>query len=932
MVVVEIADHERQQQTQEQQDFDDGIHQLVNAIRRPSKTDDENTLAILQSLLEKLIQLCGDDTNRWKTLVLAITHKRYHLLSPQAKQESSTDAGDGERLVFYTAIYTIFGHVQKSPQAKLALESLVKIAPLAGGSRDVCSVIEGMVSSLALQDEGMKQVRTVMLELKGKESLSPLVAYGVCMIQDKLQQQDDSSGLSALKLLLTLAADTLDQDLAIIRSYDESDNKKKEKELPSTLHMFVPHRDRGKSNKKKKTANQENQQEATTKIATVSDRQVVNGIAEILIWCRTVQAVENKAFMDCYESLVKLAKNRYTITDDATATKFKSNLHVMQTIIRNLRKELNGFARKQGFMLTDQFQLKSADALTLTQVARGKAGDLTTLTRLAKKKGDTNVLNLIRTRGELGKVDKYASVTDLMKMAVEAKESPELLQELHLTRVKATLEHLRGLVSKTQDKSVVVSSMENSNSNHVTAILVAAAMSKWEVSTDEDAEMDTEKVEETATAESAMETEETPKKTVEDAVMDMEVSSESKETVKVQEDTVVKLFIAGAEKEMGSFQDFMALLNDAAHGLFKNDSDAPSFMDQDGIATTKAVMNTIDRHLEESQAMLLITSADIRLPSDFMKALTARGCTVHCHDSDGIGARLSRENAQKGDITISLAWDTTDDLDLHVIIPNGEEISYSRKNSRTLPCMLDVDMNVGGGSREPVENVFAGNLDEMVQAPQGKYKVIVQNFAYHEPGAHTSQPPVPFRVVVEKNGVKEKFQGQCQGTGSRSNVVVHEFTYEGRKIPFPTEEKYLSAFSTSNMVNLTASTGQTLESLGRLVKTIQELDHLDAVRMLVDEEGEEEGSMAERSLVAEQGTLDVTNRDRINMILAKLPQRFHLIVGEAFGGPSLVETCAMEISRRMVADNIPITELKRAGYPDDIVKAVKEQMGKTNPV
>jgi hypothetical protein len=246
--------------------------------------------------------------------------------------------------------------------------------------------------------------------------------------------------------------------------------------------------------------------------------------------------------------------------------------------------------------------------------------------------------------------------------------------------------------------------------------------------------------------------------------------------------------------------------------------------------------------------------------------------------------------------------------------------------------MLDVDMNVGGESKEPVENVFAGNLEKMVEAPQGHYAVMVQNYAYHERGASRENLAIPFRVVIETNGVKETFHGQCQGTGARSNVKVHEFNYQGRTVPFPAEEKLITAFSTSNMVNLTASTGQTLESLGHLVKTVQELEHLDTVRMLLDEQENVDESTLERPLTAQHGTLEVTSRDRTTMLLSRLPLCFHMIVGEAFAGPSLVETCAMDISRQMVAENIPISELKRNGYPDGIVEAVKSQMAKTEPV
>jgi hypothetical protein len=878
-----------------QQEFDDAIHQLVNSTRRPKEDGDVSNL---ENSLTRLIDLSGHDSNRWKLLVLAIAYKRYHMLSPQAREEGrdSCTAGDGERRIFYTAMRVLFAQSRSchsSRESRLALEALGKLAPHAGGSRDICTILENMV--LSLLEKGLEQTRTDMKTLVGTESLSMLVGLGVYFIQGKLQED---GSLASTVYLLQLAADTLDKDFDIIlrnkkmTQEDLATAKDQEYELPSTLHIFLPHHNRGRSKKRKNN-------QGATKAKQVSSRQLASGVTEMLIWSRTSKAMSNPVFSDSYARFLKASSNK----DDKT---IKSNLFVMQTIIRNLRKELNSYARDQGFMLTDLFQLDS-DSLDLSKVCRGKAGDMTNLSDLAKKKSSHKVLQLITLRyaSNPDKITKYSSVNELIRQhspqidtSVSDVELGQVYRDIYISRVKATLTYLRGFI-KDRNKTVMIASMETSQPNHVAAALVAAAMSTWELS---------------------LET--------------------------TEQGDAVKLFLAGTERRMSCFQDLLTLLDEIVAGLTKSELDAPSFTDHAGIVTTKAVINMIERHLHDSDVLLLITSGDMRLPDDIMKALISRGCSLHCHDADDIGERLRREMAVKGDITISLAWDTGDDLDLHVMCPSGEEISFMNDVSNDGLCVLDVDMNAcGPTSREPVENVFIGNLDRMTEAPKGKYKVFVQNYSYHEQGA-TKTTLIPFRVVIEKNGLKEKFAGQCQGSGKASNVTVHEFEYGGRTVPFPVEDEVKTAFGTSNMVNVTTSTGQTLESLSQLVQIAQQHEHLDAVRMLVDDDDDDEemkGSgaqeldeqvetIAERPLMADHGKLEVTSRDRVNMLLARLPQRFHLLVGEAFGGPSLVETCAIEISRRMVADRIPISELKRNGYPPDFVEAVKAKMGETGPV
>lgn len=76
---------------------------------------------------------------------------------------------------------------------------------------------------------------------------------------------------------------------------------------------------------------------------------------------------------------------------------------------------------------------------------------------------------------------------------------------------------------------------------------------------------------------------------------------------------------------------------------------------------------------------------------------------------------------------------------------------------------------------------------------------------------------------------------------------------------------------------------------------MQQHEHLDGVRMLVDDDDYDDYDFEEvKDLdVQERRTggwlkLGVTSRDLVIVRLARLPQRFHLLVEEAFGGRSLV--------------------------------------------
>jgi subtilisin-like proprotein convertase family protein len=84
---------------------------------------------------------------------------------------------------------------------------------------------------------------------------------------------------------------------------------------------------------------------------------------------------------------------------------------------------------------------------------------------------------------------------------------------------------------------------------------------------------------------------------------------------------------------------------------------------------------------------------------------------------------------------VSLAWYNYDDLDLHVIEPNGNEVYYGNKCGK-----LDVDQNVSQPVRNAVENVcWTRPLD-------GKYRVRVHQYSKRE------SIDVGFTLEVENHG------------------------------------------------------------------------------------------------------------------------------------------------------------------------------------
>jgi len=125
------------------------------------------------------------------------------------------------------------------------------------------------------------------------------------------------------------------------------------------------------------------------------------------------------------------------------------------------------------------------------------------------------------------------------------------------------------------------------------------------------------------------------------------------------------------------------------------------------------------------------------------------GTEIEAEQEDVFAERLGREGAASGEVQVSLIWFNKNDLDLSVVCPSGERISFDNKISN---CggRLDIDMNETGNSEEPVENVFWEK-----DAPKGRYRVFVEHFEKHD-----STDVTEFNILVSVEGNPIEFKGQ----------------------------------------------------------------------------------------------------------------------------------------------------------------------------
>lgn len=139
----------------------------------------------------------------------------------------------------------------------------------------------------------------------------------------------------------------------------------------------------------------------------------------------------------------------------------------------------------------------------------------------------------------------------------------------------------------------------------------------------------------------------------------------------------------------------------------------------------------------------------------------------------GMLEKLAGLGAKRGKITVSLFWNTTDDLDLHLV----KQKSLPEKgvwfkdmccfnNRKTDYAHLDVDMNVRPKTNDAVENIYLENF------VPGRYGVYIHYYR-----SHTGTSNVKYTVLFQEEGEKPRvFHGSVNIVDNNyASKQVHTF-------------------------------------------------------------------------------------------------------------------------------------------------------------
>ncbi len=132
-------------------------------------------------------------------------------------------------------------------------------------------------------------------------------------------------------------------------------------------------------------------------------------------------------------------------------------------------------------------------------------------------------------------------------------------------------------------------------------------------------------------------------------------------------------------------------------------------------------------------------------------------------NTGGIQDERARQGAGDGKITISLMWDSKDDLDLHIFTPNGSELWWGNPNAQG--GVFDIDANREGNIKtNPLENAFFAN------PVSGEYWIYVYNYEDRTPGKATN-----WTVRVQVGDEEQIYSGTI--TDQEETIEVLGFNY-----------------------------------------------------------------------------------------------------------------------------------------------------------
>lgn len=130
-----------------------------------------------------------------------------------------------------------------------------------------------------------------------------------------------------------------------------------------------------------------------------------------------------------------------------------------------------------------------------------------------------------------------------------------------------------------------------------------------------------------------------------------------------------------------------------------------------------------------------------------------------------IESRLNDQQGQRGDLNVSLVWDTLSDIDLAVICPNGVTISFRDRAPAQCSGRMDLDANMPqSATLTPIENIF------FINPHTGSYQVEVSLF-----NNNGTTGDIPFTLQVRLGDTIRLFTGSV---GTSSTRWQTRFDYE----------------------------------------------------------------------------------------------------------------------------------------------------------